>query len=122
MAASRIAGTLSFQINGTVYNVVGNFTYNIGNAKREMLIGPDRVHGYKEMPQVPFVEGDIRDASDLEIKILTALENATLTLSLANGKTFLLTEALFTGDGNVSTEDAIIKCKFEGSKGEEILP
>lgn len=120
MAATRIAGIINFTVNGTIYNVVGNFSYNLGVNKREMMVGPDRVHGFKELPQVPYIEGDIRDAADLDVKILASIENATVVLNAANGKTIMLTEALFTGDGTVTTEDAVIKCRFEGSKCEEI--
>lgn len=117
---SRIAGYLSLQINGEIYNAVGNFTYNVGAPKREMLLGPDRVHGYKEMPQVPFIEGEIRDSSDIDLSVLTNLKDATATIALANGKTFVLKDAVYVADGNVQTEEANIQLRLEGSKGEEV--
>jgi hypothetical protein len=117
---SRIAGYLSLQVNGEVYNAVGNFTYNIGSPKREMLVGPDRIHGYKEMPQVPFIEGEIRDSSEIDLATITNLKDATATLTLANGKTFVLKDAVYVADGNVQTEEANIQFRLEGTKGEEV--
>jgi len=116
---SRIAGYLTLQMNGEIYNAVGNFTYNIGSPKRETLVGPDRIHGHKELPQVGYIEGEIRDSSDLDLATLTTITNATATLQLANGKTFLLKDAVYTADGNVQTEEANIQLRLEG-KGEEI--
>ena len=40
----------------------GTFTYHLGIPKREAVIGPDRVHGYKEMPQVAYIEGAITES------------------------------------------------------------
>jgi hypothetical protein len=117
---SRIAGYLSVQVNGEVYNAVGNFTFNIGSPKREMLVGPDRIHGYKEMPQVPFIEGEIRDSSELDLATLTTLKDATATLALANGKTIVLKDAVYVSDGNVQTEEANIQFRLEGTKAEEV--
>lgn len=116
----RIAGTLALQINGEVYNAVGNFTYNGGAPKREMLVGPDRIHGYSEKPQVPFIEGEIRDTGELSLETITNITGATATLNLANGKTFLLKDAVYTADGNAQTEEANIQLRLEGSKGTEI--
>ena len=119
MAYEKIAGTISFLINGVVYNAAGDFTYDLGAPKREMLIGPDRVHGYKETPKVPYIEGDIRDAKGLDVKTLTLLDNAEVTLELANGKIVTLSGAVFCGDGTVTTADAVIKARFEGVSAKE---
>ena len=119
MAYEKIAGTLSFSINATVYNAAGDFTYDLGKPKREMLVGPDRVHGYKETPKVPFIEGDLRDYKDLDVATLQMLDNASITLEVANGKIITLSGAVFTGDGTVSTADATIKCRFEGVSATE---
>ena len=119
MAYERIAGTISFLINGTVYNAAGDFTYDLGAPKREMLIGPDRVHGYKETPKVPYIEGDLRDAKTVNVGTLTRLDNAEITLELANGKVVTLSGAAFCGDGTVTTADAVIKARFEGVSAKE---
>lgn len=118
--ANRRSGKLSLQVNGTVYDAVGEFTYNLGQPKREGLVGPDKVHGYKELPQIPMIEGEIRDAQDLDVAQFLNLTNATITLELANGKTVMLREAWYAGDGNVGSEEANIEMKFEGISAEEI--
>lgn len=117
---NRRAGTLFFKVDGTQHDAKGNFTYNLGKPKREGLVGADTVHGYKEMPQVPFIEGEITDRSDLDLEKLLNLDGVTVTLELANGKVVLLRDAWFAGDGNVGTEEANIQVRFEGLGGEEV--
>lgn len=120
MAASRIAGVINLAVNGTSYMLAGDFTYDIGGYKREMMSGPDGVHGYKETVKIPFIEGDLRDTSDVDLAALTALTDATVVLSLANGKIISLYNAVFTGDGVGATGEATIKARFEGLSATEI--
>lgn len=118
--SNRRSGVLFVKVSGTQYDAKGSFTYNAGAPKRDAIVGPDRVHGYKEMPQVPFVEGEITDSSDLNLSEFLNITDATVTLELANGKIFVLRDAWYAGEGNVQTEEANIQVRFEGLSGEEI--
>ena len=120
MSASRIAGVINLAVNGTSYMLAGDFTYDIGGYKREMMSGPDGVHGYKETVKIPFIEGDLRDTSAVDLATLTNLTDATVVLTLANGKTISLYNAVFTGDGVGATGEATIKARFEGLSATEI--
>lgn len=120
MADQRRAGIIGLQINGEMQDAKGDFTYNVGAPKREAIIGSDRVHGYKETPQVPFIEGAITDRGNLDLSALVNTRDATVTLTLANGKVIVLGEAWYAGDGNVGTGEAEIEVRFEGITGEEI--
>lgn len=122
MPDNRRSGILSIQVNGEVYDAAGDFTYNPGFNKREALIGPSGVQGYKEEPQVAFIEGEIRDARNLDLKKLMTVKDATVTLDLANDKTFMLRDAWQANEGNIGTGEANIEVRFEGMSGEEILP
>lgn len=115
------AGLLQLVVDGQVYDAKGAFTYNLGRPKREMIVGSDAVHGPKETPQVAFIEGEVTDRGTLDLAALLTLADATVTLSLANGKVIVLHEAWYTGDGTVSTEEANIAVRFEGAGGEEIV-
>lgn len=118
--SNLIAGILELKINGEIQNAKGNFTYNLGKLKREAIVGADRVHGFKGMPQVPFIEGEITDRADLNVESFLDTEGATITLSLANGKVIVLKEASFTADGDIGTEEANIQVRFEGMSAEEV--
>lgn len=116
----RLSGTIQFQVDGVPYNVVGGFTYNLGRAKREGLVGHDRVHGFKEVPQIPFIEGEIRDQPGLNLSALQSITNATVTLTLAVGKVIVLRDAWYASEGDVGTEEANIAVRFEGLSAEEV--
>lgn len=117
---NRIGGTIALKVNGDIYFAKGNFTYNIGKPKREGVVGADVVHGYKETPQIPFVEGEITDRNEMSLEDLVTLDDATITLELANGKVITLSEAWYAGEGTGNTEEGNIACRFEGMSAEEV--
>ena len=117
---SRIAGVAFLKVDGVQRKVIGNFNYNLGVPKKTMLTGHDGVHGHSEMPQVPYIEGEIRDESDLSVEELRKIEDATITLELANGKTVVLRNAIEASDGTVGTENANVQVRWEGLEAEEI--
>lgn len=118
--SQRRAGILSLKVDGANYDAKGNFTYNIGRPKREAIVGADRVHGYKEMPQVSFIEGELTDSAGLSLDALVKLQDATATLQLANGKVIVLRKAWYAADGNAQTEEGNIQLRLEAESGEEI--
>lgn len=118
--SQRRAGILFLKVDGALYDAKGNFTYNLGKAKREAIVGADAVHGYKEMPQVAFIEGEFTDGSSLDLAKLVALDGVTVTLELANGKVVILRDAWFAGDGNVQTEEGNIAVRFEAKSADEV--
>lgn len=117
---NRIGGIIALKVNGDMHFAKGNFTYNLGKPKREGVVGADAVHGYKETPQVPFVEGEITDRKELSLEDLVTLDDATITLELANGKVITLSEAWYAGEGTGNTEEGNIACRFEGISAEEV--
>lgn len=120
MADQRRGGIIFVKIDGAIQDAKGNFTYNLGSPMREAIVGADKVHGYKETPQVPFIEGEITDRVDLDLAALTKIKDATITLELANGKVITLREAWFAGEGTGNTEEGNIAVRFEGIQAEEI--
>lgn len=119
--SQRIAGMLQVQINGTVQDATGNFTYNLGFPKRTPVPSTTGFPGFKEEPSVAFIEGNLIDRGTVDLKALVTLRNATVTLKLGNGKTISLDGAYYAGDGNATTDEAQMAVRFEsGAQGEEI--
>jgi hypothetical protein len=116
----RRGGTISFKIDGVLYDAKGNFTYNLGRPKRESIIGSDGVHGYKETPQPAFIEGEITDRGDLNLDALVSMSSATVTLELSNGKLIVLSEGTFTGEGTGNSDEGNIAVRFEGTSADEV--
>lgn len=118
--SNRKSGIIYFKIDGIQYSAIGSFSYGLGTEKRESLVGSDTTHGYKGMPQPAFIEGEIRDSKDLDLKKFAEIDGATVTLELANGKVVVLRQAYQVGEGVGNSEDANIPCRFEAPSGEEV--
>lgn len=117
---SRRAGIIFFKVDSIQYSAKGNYTYNLGKPKREAIVGADEVHGFKETPQVAFVEGEITDASDLDLAGLVVLDGVSVTLELGNGKVILVRDAWYAGEGTGNSDEGNIGVRFEGLSGEEV--
>ncbi len=120
MANRRVGGIVFLKTDGQLLQAKGEFTYNLGIPKREAVVGQDAVHGFKEEPQVPMIEGTVTDSDELDLEALLNFRDGTVTLELANGKIIVLREAFFAGDGNVSTSEGEIEVRFEAIRGEEV--
>lgn len=120
MSQQRRGGILFLKVGGERQDAKGNFTYNLGQPKRDGIVGADGVHGYKEMPQVPFIEGEITDRQTLDLAALLNVVDTTVTLELANGKVIVLRQAWYAGEGTGNTEEGNIGVRFEGLSAEEV--
>lgn len=119
MSDQRRAGTIYIKVDGVQHDAKGSFTYNHGAERRSPILGSDRVHGYAAAPQVPFIEGAITDGPNVDVPALKAVDDATVTLELANGKTFVLRNAWYASEGNVTTEQGEIPVRWEGMSATE---
>lgn len=120
MADQRRAGIITVQIDGEIMDAKGEFTYNLGQPKRTAIIGVDRVHGFKDEPQVAFIEGKVTDRKTLDLQKLVNKTGVTFTLQLAVGKVIVLRDGWYASEGTASTSEAEIPVRFEGISGEEI--
>lgn len=119
--ANRVGGILFLKVNGVQFKAKStSWTLNYGSNKKEMVVGVDGVHGYKELPVVPFLEGMITDDSNLDVKALIGLSDVTGTLELANGKVYVIRNAVFAGDTDITTEEGEIPFRLEGFSAEEV--
>jgi hypothetical protein len=115
MASQRIAGTCYLTIGAIQYSIRGSFTWMGSQTKREGIASQDlSIPGYKESPLVPYIEGEINDLGQLSVVTLSTLDDTTITLETANGKTITLMDAWCCGELVVETEDGKYKAKFEG--------
>jgi hypothetical protein len=118
--APRVGGIISFKVDGTQYSAKGNFTYNLGTPKKEAVLGSDGLHGYKETPQVAFIEGEITDNVSVDLKKLTELKDSTILLNLANSKSIVLRNAYYAHEGTGNTDEGNFPIRFEGASAEEM--
>ena len=86
-----------------------------------VIVGADSVHGYKETPQVAFIEGEITDNLGLDLDKLVTGEGVTITLELANGKVISLAEAWYAAEGTGNTDEGNLSVRWESrQQGQEI--
>lgn len=117
---TAVGGIITVRANGAPIRAKGSYTYNLGRPLREAVVGADGVHGYRETPQVAFIEGSTTDKGDLDLSALVGLTDATITLDLNNGKTIVLANAWFAGEGSATTEEGEVALRFEGVSAEEL--
>lgn len=118
--AKRIAGVAYVYVNGGQLPLRGGFTVSPSPTERAGIAGQDRVHGYSENPRVPFIEGDVSTTDEVSTEILDAIENATVTAELANGKAYVLREAWCKSALEINTKDGQIRVRFEGVSCNEL--
>ena len=117
---NRVGGLIEVLVNGERLSARGSWTFSAGTEVREGIVGADRVHGYKSMPRVPFIEGEITDRQNLRLQALAKSENVTVTLRLANGKAMVLRNAWVAGETTGNTEEGNVSVRFEGLSIEEV--
>jgi len=118
--AQRIAGTAFMKVDGSIYPLRGNFTVSPSSLERAGISGQDFVHGFSEMPRVPFIEGDVSTVPDLSIDDVEAVINSTVTAELANGKVYVLREAWCRSALELNTREGQFRVRFEGISCDEI--
>lgn len=118
--AQRIAGTAFLKIDGNMLPLRGNFTVSPSAVERTFLAGQDYVHGYQELPRVPWIEGDISSTPEVSMEDLEAMVEVTVTAELANGKVYVLKEAGCKSALENNTREGQFRVRWEGTTCEEI--
>jgi Phage tail tube protein len=118
----RIAGVAYLKVDGDQYPLRGNFTVSPSAVERAGIAGQDYVHGYSELPRVPYIEGDVSLRPEISIEDVEAITNATVTAELANGRTYVLREAWTRAAFDLNTHDGMTRIRFEGTSCDELAP
>ncbi|WP_024340984.1 phage tail tube protein [Bradyrhizobium japonicum] len=118
--SNRIGGVLSIRVDGRQLEARGNFSVTPSKFKRTGIAGQDFVHGYVEEPIVPSIKGDLSIGNQLSMVDLENITNATVQCALANGVTYVLTEAWTTSAFAIDAHDGKVEVTFEGVTCEEI--
>jgi Phage tail tube protein len=116
-ATNRIGGVLAFFVDGQTYEARGNFQVTPSRVRRTGVAGQDAVHGYIEEPVVPQIRGNItvkNGATALSLQTLEGVTSSTVQINLANGMTYILSQAWVTSAFNIDGHDGQVECTFEG--------
>lgn len=115
-----IAGVAYVRVNGNQLPLKGNFTVSPSSVERSGIAGQDGVHGYQELPRVPFIEGDLSTRPEVSFETLERIVDETVTAELVNGKTYVLRSAWCKSAFEINTHDGMSRVRFEGLSCDEI--
>lgn len=118
--SNRIAGVGSLTVDGITVAVKANLVISPDPVERTMIAGQDRVHGYQELPRVPYIEADLSLQENLAIEDLVAMVEVTVIATIADGRSFALRRAMYKAATEINTHDGMHKARFEGFSCEEI--
>src|SRR5262249_36370678 len=118
--AQRFAGIAFVFVDGNQLALRGNFTVSPASVERTMIAGQDGVHGYQELPRVPYIEGDISTVPNLNLTDLENQTDVTVIAQLANGKQYTLSNASCKAGFEANTRDGQARVRWEGITCDEM--
>lgn len=118
--AQRIAGTAFLTVADVQLALRGNFTVSPSGFERTMLAGQDGVHGYQELPRVPWIEGEISTMPGMSVEVLEGDTDTTVIAQLANGMQYTLYAATCKAGFEINTRDGQLRVRWEGITCEEV--
>ena len=119
--AQRIAGIAQLQVDGVIMALRGNFTVSPSSVERTMLAGQDGVHGYQELPRIPYNEGDCSTVQGFYVKSLLTQTNVTVIATLANDMVYKLTGGMCKDAIEINTRDGQFRVRWEGLSCDEYV-
>lgn len=120
--AVAVAGTAFLRVNGDQFPLKGNFTVSPSAVERTMIAGQDYVHGYQELPRVPFIEGDITLHPDLAMDDIERMVDVTVQADLINGRSYVLRNAICKAAFELNTREGEVRIRWEGVACVELDP
>jgi Phage tail tube protein len=118
-SAQKFAGIAYVYVDGKQFPLRGNFTVSPSNIERTMIAGQDGVHGYQELPRVPYIEGDISALPDVSLDDLVSQVNVNVIAQLANGRQYSLVGSICKANLEENSRDGQMRVRWEGLSCEE---
>jgi hypothetical protein len=103
-----------------MYPLKGNLTVSSSPVERNGIAGQDYVHGYQELPRVPYIEGDVSTLPEVLIEDLEQVTDGVVTADLVNGRSYVLSHAWTKGPIEINTHDGQFRIRFEGVYCDEL--
>jgi uncharacterized protein YlzI (FlbEa/FlbD family) len=119
--SNRFAGVAYWSVDGRQLAVRGNLEVMPSRFERTGIAGQDRVHGYSELPVVPYIAGDVSTLEGTAVESVDAVTDATITVEMANGSVYVLRNAWRAERSTVNTRDGQFHVRFEGLSCDELV-
>jgi Phage tail tube protein len=118
--AQRIAGTAFVMVDGNQYALKGNLIISPSVVERTMIAGQDSIHGYQELPRVPWVSGDFSTIPELSLEDLVLQTDVTVVIQCANRRQYTFSQATCKGNFEANTRDGQLNVRWEAMFCEEL--
>jgi hypothetical protein len=118
--AVRFAGVAFVMIDGNQVLVRGNLTVSPSSLERTMIAGQDGIHGFQELPRVPYIECDLSTLPNVSLEDLEAQTDVTVVAQLANRMQYSLVNATCKCGFEENTRDGQVRVRWEGLACQEI--
>lgn len=115
--SGRIAGVCYIKVDGEQLEVKGSIETPLSENVKETQMGANGPAGYSEVAQRPYIKGTFFFLDNFPIEKLSTGTDMTITAELANGKTYVLSQAWKEGESAVSNDDGTVELEFSGMKG-----
>ena len=110
----RLGGIGSIAIDGITFDLVSDPTWQVSKRKRTTLKGMDRVHGFSEEVNAPFISATLRDSAGVTVGDFEGMTNASVSLELASGKRVSGTGLWTVDSQEVNATEGTFSVRFEG--------
>jgi hypothetical protein len=112
--AIRFAGVAHVSVDARQYQLRGNLTVSPHAVERTMIAGQDGIHGYQELPKVPYIECDLSATPELHFRDLINQVDTVVVAQLANKKQYSLFGATVKGGSEINARDGQSRIRWEG--------
>lgn len=117
---NQVVGQVTITVDGDRLPTSGEATLDIGGAARENVPGDYEAGAFKETTQPSRCEVTLLYKGAVNLSAIRNIDNATITLTTDNGKSWLMRNAYSTEPPNFG-QDGKAKVMFEGPPAEEVL-
>lgn len=114
----KIAGTCYFKIDGQQLSLTGGIEVPMNTKINDDVIGLDGSVDRKETHRAPYTKGTFKVPKGFPVSKIIDSDQMTITSELANGMTYVLSQAWLHGEANHNGEEGTVDLEFHGEEGD----
>lgn len=117
--ALPVGGIRRLLINGVAVDVIEVGSFSIATEKKETVEVQAGTPGHRVKPVVAHIEATI-SVRGIKVSDFIGQEGVTVQLDLANGRSYVWSDAVEVGDGTVDPADGKLTLRYESAKAKEL--
>ena len=115
MANTTIRGMAFIRIDGRMYESEGAFSITLGGKKKTPIISASGTVYVQEELIPGKISGTLLTTVGFDAQALKNANSVTVQVQAKNGSTYILRDALFTGDGEIDAKEGGFTVEFQGA-------